>query len=177
MAGMTKVRKVDLKTWPFINSAWPILFSPENFLFLLKTFQIRSSKKTPRCNKTKSHQLCDDLLLVGTPDNSSRFFNRFAPDKFLPLLRQCSPPLSGASGLTLYAVSRLTISDNFLRFLRSFALENSLHFFRRFAPENITQSRLTRRSRPPWPGLDPLFAACFFNEFYMGGKEINLKLM
>ena len=143
-----KVRKVDLKTWPFINSAWPILFSPENFLFRLKTFQIRSSKKTPRCNKTKSHQLCDDLLLVGTPDNSSRFFNRFAPDKFLPLLRQCSPPLSGASRLTLYAVSRLTISDNFLRFLRSFALENSLHFFRRFAPENITQSRLTRRSAP-----------------------------
>ena len=104
--------------------------------------------KINKCNKTKSHQLCDDLLLVGTPDNSSRFFNRFAPDKFLPLLRQCSPPLSGASRLTLYAVSRLTISDNFLRFLRSFALENSLHFFRRFAPENITQSRLTRRSAP-----------------------------
>ena len=107
-----------------------------------------------QCNKTKSEItsnlcLCDGHpLLVGTPDNSSRVFNRFAPDKFLPLLRQCSPPLSGASRLTLYAVSRITISDNFLRFLRSFALENSLHFFRRFAPENITQSRLTRRSAP-----------------------------
>ena len=69
-------------------------------------------------NKTKSEItstscLCDGHpLLVGTPDNSSRVFNRFAPDKFLPFLRQCSQALpvsrqffndfSGASRLTTF---------------------------------------------------------------------------
>ena len=117
-----------------------------------------------QCNKTKSHQLCGDhLLLVGTPDNSSLVFNRFAPDNFSPFLRQCSQALwqffndfSRASRLTTY----------FLRFLRRFVPENTLHFFRRFAHENFTLFQALRawqsapRLRPPWPGLDPLFAPC-----------------
>ena len=135
-------------------------FRLTNFYFAWKLFRFQVPKTQPviqkldycfqidyiiivhQCNETKSEIistlcLCDGHpLLVGTPDNSSRVFNCFAPDKFLPFLRQC------------YVLRRFA-PDNLYGFAGASRLIFFLRFFRRFAPDNFLRILLSVRCFAP----------------------------
>ena len=139
-------------------------FRLTNFYFAWKLFRFQVPKTQPviqkldycfqidyiiivhQCNETKSEIistlcLCDGHpLLVGTPDNSSRVFNCFAPDKFLPFLRQC------------YVLRRFA-PDNLYGFAGASRLIFFLRFFRRFAPDNFLRILLSVRCFAPAKAL------------------------